>query len=55
MHKATYALLILVCAGSTASLCQVFKNEAYRPNTALLNCASATNSCYPPLVRNLLP
>ncbi|WP_322615434.1 hypothetical protein [Pseudomonas sp. BIC9C] len=34
MRKATCALFILVCAGSSASLCQLFKNEAYRPGTA---------------------
>lgn len=55
MHKATYALLILVCVGSTATVCLALRNEAYRPTTALLACTSATTSCYPPLVRNLLP
>ncbi|MDB5996390.1 MAG: hypothetical protein JWP42_3526 [Pseudomonas sp.] len=55
MRKATCALFILVCAGSTASLCQLFKNEAYRPATAYLSCSSVAATCYPPLVRNLLP
>lgn len=55
MHKATYALLILVCIGSTATVCLALKHDAYRPSTALLACASATHSCYPPLVRNLVP
>ncbi|BCX69447.1 hypothetical protein [Pseudomonas izuensis] len=55
MRKATFALFILVCAGSTASLCELFKNEAYRPTTAYFSCSSAAINCYPPLVRNLLP
>ena len=55
MRKATCALFIIVCAGSTASLCQLFKNEAYRPTTAFINCSGTAANCYPPLVRNLLP
>jgi hypothetical protein len=55
MRKSTCALLIIVCASSSASLCLLFKNEAYRPATAYLSCSSAATNCYPPLVRNLLP
>lgn len=55
MRKATCALFIIVCAGSSASLCQLFKNEAYRPATAYFSCSSNAMNCYPPLVRSLLP
>lgn len=55
MRKATCALFIIVCASSTASLCQRFKNEAYRPTTAFISCSATAINCYPPLVRNLLP
>lgn len=55
MRKSTCALLFIICAGSTLSLCQLFKNEAYRPSAALFSCSNAAVNCYPPLVRNLLP
>jgi hypothetical protein len=55
MRKATCALFIIVCAGSTASLCQLFKNEAYRPTVAFISCSGTAANCYPPQVRNLLP
>lgn len=55
MRNSTCALLLIVCVGSSVSLCQLFRNEAYRPSTALLGCSSAAVNCYPPLVRNLLP
>lgn len=55
MRKATCVLFVIICAGSSASLCQLFKNEAYRPATALLSCSGTAISCYPPLVRNLIP
>lgn len=55
MHKATYALLILVCTGSAAGLYLTFNNQAYRSSTAVLSCTPITSSCYAPLVRNLLP
>jgi hypothetical protein len=55
MRKATCALFIIVCAGSSASLCQLFQDEAFRPSTAYFSCSSSAINCYPPLVRNLLP
>jgi hypothetical protein len=55
MRKSTCALFILICAGTSTSLCQLFKNEANRPTTAYFSCSGAALNCYPPLVRNLLP
>ena len=55
MRKMTCALFIIVCAGASTSLCQLFSNEAYRPSTAYFSCSSTAINCYPPLVRNMLP
>ena len=55
MRKSTCALFIILCAGASTSLCQLFKNEAYRPATAYFSCANTAINCYPPLVRSLLP
>jgi len=55
MRKTTCALFIILSAGASTSLCQLFKNEAYRPTTAYFSCSGAAINCYPPLVRNLLP
>lgn len=55
MRKATCALFIIVCAGSSAGLCQLFKNEAYRPTTAYFSCSSTSINCYPRWCTTLLP
>ncbi|WP_166365277.1 hypothetical protein [Pseudomonas akapageensis] len=54
MRIRSYAFLVLLCAGSSASLCQLIKNEPYRI-TSLSSCASMNIACYPPVVRNLMP
>jgi hypothetical protein len=53
MRIRSYAFLVLLCAGSSASLCELLKNEPHR--IASLSCAGMNSVCYSPVVRNLLP
>ncbi|MCY1393692.1 hypothetical protein D3C76_924810 [compost metagenome] len=54
MRIRSYAFLVILCAGSTAGLCELFKNEPHRI-VGLSSCAGMNSVCYLPVVRGLLP
>lgn len=54
MRIRSYAFLVILCAGSSAGLCQLLKNEPHRI-ASLSGCYAMNSACYAPVVRGLLP